>query len=248
MRARSDVGGEERLIPFVRARLARKLAKKGFRTKDIARGLNLTPAAVTQYVKGRRGSDILNVGAADLVIDPLAEKVANRISSGLGGVETVELLDAATQLKVIQSGKTLLEGKAHGAELSKSLRVLRGRLGLELSASEKYLELAKKAEDDYLKLLLRMIASDSMRHADIVSQVASWLERGGETSYEILSDAILGEMKAIEDSAGESSLGDAVEVDHPVARLLLEWIDMDEEKHGKMVSSLRSLRGKKARR
>jgi hypothetical protein len=42
-------------------------------------------------------------------------------------------------------------------------------------------------------------------------------------------------MLALEDSANEASLRESIKVDHPVARLLLEWIDMDEAKHGKMV-------------
>jgi len=86
-----------------------------------------------------------------------------------------------------------------------------------------------------------MIASYSMRHADVVSQVTSWLEGGHETSYELLGPAILEEMRSIEDSAGESSLRKSVEVEHPVARLLLEWIDIDEEKHERMVAKLTGL-------
>jgi predicted transcriptional regulator/rubrerythrin len=239
--AHIEIKAEERLIPFIRARLAKKLVRDGFRTKDVAAGLNLTPAAVTQYVKGKRGADILNVGPVDRLIDPLAEKVANRIRSGLGGVETVELLEAATQLKVLNSGRIALQRPVEGAERNKSLKVLRMRLRLELAASERYLELANRANDDYLKLLLRMIASDSMRHADVVSQVTSWLEGGHDTSYEVLSDAILREMRSIEDSAGESSLRKSVDVEHPVARLLLEWIDIDEEKHERMVAHLSGL-------
>jgi hypothetical protein len=234
---------EERLIPFIRARLAKKLVLEGFRTKDVAAGLNLTPAAVTQYVKGRRGADILNVGHVEKLIDPLAEKVAKRIRSGVGGVETVELLEAATQLKVLNSGRTAHQRPVEGAERNKSLKILKMRLRLELAASEKYLELANKANDDYLKLLLRMIASDSMRHADVVSQVTSWLEGGHDVSYEVLSDAILEEMRSIEESAGESSLRKSVEVEHPVARLLLEWIDIDEEKHERIVAKLGGLNG-----
>ena len=47
-------------------------------------------------------------------------------------------------------------------------------------------------------------------------------------------DAIL----QIEDKAGEQSLRDTVKVSHPVARLLLEWIDADEKKHERIISKM----------
>ena len=238
----TEIKAEERLLPFIRSRLAKRLSQQGFRTKDIAAGLNLTPAAVTQYLKGRRGSDILRAGEVDTLIDPLAERVAKRIRTGMGGLETIELLEAANQLKVVSSGKTRLQTPAREGERNESLKILRMRLGIELAASEKYLELANKANDDYLKLLLRMIASDSMRHADVVSQVSSWLEGGHGANYEALSRAVLQEMKSLEENAGESSLGKSVEVEHPVARLLLQWIDIDEGKHEKMVAKLLGLK------
>ena len=42
-------------------------------------------------------------------------------------------------------------------------------------------------------------------------------------------------MSVLEGSADEANLRESIRVDHPVSRLLLEWVDMDEAKHGKMV-------------
>jgi hypothetical protein len=47
-----------------------------------------------------------------------------------------------------------------------------------LNAAQKCDDLANRARDEYTRLLLRMVASDSIRHADIVSQMISWLESG----------------------------------------------------------------------
>jgi Txe/YoeB family toxin of Txe-Axe toxin-antitoxin module len=47
-------------------------------------------------------------------------------------------------------------------------------------------------------------------------------------------DAIL----QIEDKAGEQSLRDTVKISHPVAKLLLEWIDADEKKHERIISKM----------
>ena len=121
------------------------------------------------------------------------------------------------------------------------MELLGSRLRLELDAAEKYLELANRASDNYTKLLLRMIAADSIRHGDVISQLMSWLEAGGRMEGSIPDEALLKSMLAIEDSAGEASLTREVEVDHPVARLLLRWIDIDEGKHEKMVNGLVSL-------
>ena len=54
-------------------------------------------------------------------------------------------------------------------------------------------------------------------------------------------------MLSIEDSAGEVSLKENIEVNHPVVRLLLEWIDIDEDKHERIVKKLLALTKKDSR-
>jgi len=231
------VKGEERLMPLVRAKLAERLVREGFRPTDVAKALSVTPAAVTQYLKGSRGGAI-EWTDIDSIVVPLAEKLSRRMRSGLGGLQSVELLEAANQLLVLHSGRKILQGPPRKAEHGEALAILKNRLSLELAASEKYLELANEVEDDYVKLVLRMIASDSMRHADVVSQVISWYEAGHDPSYSLPSDSLLRDMLSLEDSAQETELSKTVEAEHPVAKLLLEWIDIDEGKHEKIVERL----------
>lgn len=235
-----DVANEERLIPWVRSELAKKLARQGFRPTEIARALRVTQPAVTQYLNGRRGAAIQNVPNIDSLVDPLAEKLATKIRSGFR-VETSELLETARQILVMNSGRTFASQGMMGVENRETLDLLQGRLRLELDAAEKYLELANRTSDDYTKLLLRMIAADSIRHGDVVSQLISWLEAGGKSKGSIPDEALLTNMLAIEDSANESSLTESVKIGHPVARLLLRWIDMDEAKHERMVRGLTTL-------
>jgi hypothetical protein len=83
-----------------------------------------------------------------------------------------------------------------------------------------------------------MAASDSIRHADIVSQVISWIESGHEFIQEASDRELLAEILAIEDNANESSLRRSVRINHGVARLLLKSIDMDEEKHERLIGKL----------
>jgi predicted transcriptional regulator len=230
---------EERLIPEIRARLAKKLAHQGLRVGEIAKVLKVTQPAVTQYLRGKRGAAIQGTTNTDILLDPLAEKLAQRIRSGLG-VETAELLETARQIIVMNTGRGIVTREKE-PRLGRLMELLAGRLRLELDAAEKYLELANRASDNYTKLLLRMIAADSIRHGDVISQLMSWLEQGGGVEGSVPDETLLKSMLSLEDSANEASLTKEVEVDHPVARLLLRWIDIDEGKHEKMVSGLVSL-------
>ena len=232
---------EERLIPMIRAAVAERMSREGFHVNEIAAALNVTPAAVTQYLKKKRGGSGESLDGIGHLLDPLTEKAVKRSRSGLGPIETVELLETARQVMVMNAGRGIIESRSDEPERNASLELLRERLQLELSAAEKYLELANKTSDDHTKLLLRMIASDSIRHGDVVSQVMSWLESDNKRKVELPGKELLESMLAMEDSAKEASLGDSIKVDHPVARLLLEWIDMDEAKHGKMVVRMLAL-------
>lgn len=228
---------EEKILPLLRARLAENLFRMGFKGKQIATVLNVTPAAVTQYLKGKRGNKLPDSGTK-LILNALTDRAAQRIRSGTGSLEFIELLDAAYQLLSAQRGQRILESRAERPVNQESIRILRQRLQLELKAAEKCLDLANRTRDDYTKLFLRMIASDSIRHADIVSQMISWSEGTRESEFQPPAKEILGELLAIEDRAGESSLTNVVKIPNPAAMLLLESIDMDEEKHDTLVGKL----------
>ncbi len=236
-----DFKSEERLIPMIRARLAERLVKEGFRPKEAAAALNVTQSAVTQYLKRKRGGSTPDLASIDRLIDPLAEKLVKRLRSGLGGIETTELVETARQVMVMNRGRMVAQERPKRPERDEALRVLRERLRLELTAAEKYLELSNQTADDYSKMLLRMIAADSIRHGDVVSQVISWLESGRETDIEMPGKAILQSLIELEDSANEASLAGSIHIGHPIAQLLFQWIDADEEKHEKIVSKMLKL-------
>jgi predicted transcriptional regulator len=228
----------ENMIPVVRARLALSLRREGLRVKEIAAALNTTPAAVVQYLKGKRGRMVARPAQVDRTIDALADKVLQRVRSGVReGVRMPELMEAADQIIIASKGSRLLEETTQKRE-KQVVEVLRQRLELELRASERCLESAVKFDDQYSKLLLRMIAADSMRHADVVSQIISWTELPHELTLNVPRREFLDAIMQIEDKAGEQSLRDTVKISHPVARLLLEWIDIDEKKHERIISKM----------
>jgi predicted transcriptional regulator/rubrerythrin len=237
----NDLRSEEQLIPLIRARLAERLVQEDFTIREIAAALNVTQPAVTQYLKKKRGKSFRYLNHLSSIVDPLSEKLARRIRSGLGGLEIAELLETGRQLMVINR-----EGSSAASHLSSarggdedSVKLLKDRLQLELSAAGKYLDLANKTKDEQSKLLLRLIASDSIKHGDIVSQIISWLELGVlESGFRAPDRELLTEMMSLEDSAAEVNLRKNVKTDHPITRLLLEWIDTEEEKHEKIVKKI----------
>ncbi len=229
----------ENMIPVVRARLALSLRREGLRVTEIALALNTTPAAVVQYLKGKRGRLVVRPAQVDRTIDALADKVLQRVRSGVReGVRMPELMEAADQIIIASKGSRMLEETARKKTEKQVVEVLRQRLELELRASERCLESAVKFDDQYSKLLLRMIAADSMRHADVVSQIISWTELPHEPTLNVPKREFLDAILQIEDKAGEQSLRDTVKVSHPVARLLLEWIDADEKKHERIINKM----------
>ena len=228
----------ENMIPVVRARLAVSLRREGLRVKEIASALNTTPAAVVQYLNGKRGKLVARPAQVDRTIDALAERVLQRVRSGVReGVRMPELMEAADQIIIASKGSKLLEETTQKRE-KQVVEVLRQRLELELKASERCLESAVKFDDQYSKLLLRMIAADSMRHADVVSQIISWTELPHEPMLTVPKKEFLDAILQVEDKAGEQSLKDTVRISHPVARLLLEWIDADEKKHERIIGKM----------
>jgi hypothetical protein len=77
-----------------------------------------------------------------------------------------------------------------------------------------------------------------MRHADVISQVISWVELPRGPHLVVPEKELLDAVLQIEDKAQEFSLRDSIDISHPVARLLLEWIDADEKKHEKAIGKL----------
>ena len=55
------------ILPVIKRALIVELHRRGFKVKDIARLLNMTPAAVSQYLHGKRGKEIKVKGIEELV-------------------------------------------------------------------------------------------------------------------------------------------------------------------------------------
>ena len=65
------------LLPAIRSELAKALDREHILQKDTAKYLGMTPAAVSQYISGKRGGDMELPEEITLKINELAKKMIN---------------------------------------------------------------------------------------------------------------------------------------------------------------------------
>jgi len=231
----------EKIIPMLRAFIAVELTKTyGLKNAETARLLSITPQAVTQYLKGVRALDKKGVTAEDRV-KKMVREYAGKVAFRRKAVQETELLDLAYEVLSF-SGKAS-SAAVLSAEESKAqaLRILRMRLAAEQEAAELFLSEAIKAKDDMVRLLFRQIASDSIRHADIVQAAIAAVEKGlGET--ELPDPERLRQLQQHEERSHMHSFEEVKKnVNNNVAKILLDSIEADEEKHDRILEKLISL-------
>ncbi len=56
-----------RVLPHIKRAVIQELYRMGYKVKDIAKLMGMTPAAVSQYIHGKRGKDIPVEGIKELV-------------------------------------------------------------------------------------------------------------------------------------------------------------------------------------
>jgi predicted transcriptional regulator/rubrerythrin len=224
----------EELLTAVRSAVATTLVRQhNMKPSDVARALGVSPATVTQYLKGRTGKvELLRRDPALWSrIEVFSEEVAKGIRFGLTRSWSGEVEELAMGL--------LREMKAspHQRPLDDSVRfkVLK-RIELEERSAAKALELASKGDDPLLSMLLRQIASDSMRHADILTTLLRTLEGGAPSP--IRDYGVLREMLAFEEQAESENLSELIRSDDPLVKALLMSVDLDERKHEALLREL----------
>ncbi len=232
MGKKTDKLKAEDIIPALRACVAALLVEKfSLSKKEVANALGVTPAAVTQYMKGKRGVMIhrLLESEALLVVDELARKVA--VGLDVGAVE-LNLLDAAKQIISLKKGLRI-QPKIKG-ELTELAALLNSRRALELKTAQQCLKATDNLRDELVELLFRQIASDSLRHADIVSHILARLDKLNEPQFTDAELSILRQVLKVEDASIDSRL-DYLKECSPTVKALLASIDLDEDKHTKVL-------------
>lgn len=254
--------GIDNVLSGVRALLAKELVKLGLSQRQISEILGTSPAAVTLYAKDRRGLQLSRIIRSDakahLVLEDLIGGLtrinANRKENDELQKDTFpQILDAAYRIMRIislpSSGELVTSTrKRQPKSHSDSTDILAERLQEEQLAAERNMALAVGTTDEVTKTIFRQIASDSIRHAEIVSYLIN-LSAGNSRprSRRVMIQEEIAQIEAMikgEENATEEPI--MLRGVDPAVKLLLKSIDMDEEKHKVLLKGLLSITKEKA--
>jgi len=173
--------------------------------------------------------------------------IAHRAAVTLSGTPkgatspTRVVLEAAVQIAEGAVGDPVGRGGEGGrATVDRAvLRKLRERVAAEQAAVTACMHLAQKARDELTRAIFRQIASDSLRHAEIVASLAIYLEAG--TNRSLASGIARSDIEALirqeHDAEGTGEEGLNVGLGG-VMKLLAQSMADDEEKHERLLAGL----------
>jgi hypothetical protein len=224
--------------------IARELVEGfGLSERQAADALDLVPSAVSQYLSGKRLRGTLAEFESDEAVRGVVRKASQRLVTSRGSpTATGTLLATATELSERSGGRS----RSRRASEPGTARPLRGntawirlRIAGEQAAVTECMRLAQRSRDELTRAVFRQIASDSLRHAEIVAALAAYLDRGiSRTVPSGITRADVQRLIAREHAAEESSSGDPGERFGGVMRILWESMVSDERKHDRLLDLL----------
>ncbi len=231
----------EKLIPALRSMMARHLVNvHGMKVTEAARILGVTAQAVTQYQRRKRATAMAELETNEGVKNLLTE-YANKLALRRRPIQQAEMLDLAFEIMTILQSPTRLREGVDAQRRERVLRVLRARLQAEQEAAELFMSEAIKSGDDMVRLLFRQVASDSIRHADIIMASLAAIEKG-DLEYTIPDDTRLRQLMMHEERSHTHNLEEVKElIDNQLIKLLIDSIEADERKHDMILERLISL-------
>lgn len=255
----------EGALTGLRVILAQNLTGMGWPRMVVADTLGISPSAVTLYTKGSRGKTfeemIRRAPGSSSVIAELTESISGTLRKDSSIDVFPLILDAAYKvMRTVNSGrKDASETRNAGPPKKESIpatgragkdrwvRSLESRLEEEQRAARRSLVLAAGVKDEVTKAVFRQIATDSIRHADLISMIigkvtTSGLMTVGGRSAKPESGLIhdIEAMLAEEEKADEVIRIPGVS---PDLEALLESIELDERKHRILLKKLLSRHG-----
>lgn len=242
----------EDILPAVRAVLASELVEKqGLNRRRAANALDITPAAITQYLKGVRASQMVKriAGSRELktFIAAEASKLANSFRVSGQSVSFTELVDISYQVLILLTGQTSRRPiNAKSDKIREWIELLRERLQAEQLAAQRSMGYAMWSQNELVKTLFHQIASDSLRHADICSSLITYLESGGLKSLlEAPDTKELRRIIAEEEKADDPHFLILRNIGDPAVKLLVESVEADERKHLRLLRGLLKIKASK---
>ena len=225
----------ERVLSAVRALVARELVGGGLSVNETAKLLGLTPAAVSMYLSGKRGGELVEELARDERVMALVKSHAAAFLDAArrgvrGPVDLTELAKVVSNIMAQKSPREQLE------------ELIRARIRLEQETATRAMAYSYKVRNPLIRALFMQIASDSLRHAEILTMILDYLAGRLKAEEVDLGEEEL-EALAAEEVAMRESIADLYRVGDPVLRALILSIELDENKHFQLVKSLQLAAG-----
>ncbi len=230
-------------VQVMQALVARELVQGfGLSEREAAMLLGIVPSSVSQYLSGKRLGPVLSSYLGDEEARRIARRTAQELMAGGAGSRIV--LEAAIQFG--ERGTAATPGVRRKAKdgldpaVRRDLpRWLRNRIAGEQSAVAECMRLAQRSRDELTRALFRQIASDSLRHAEIVASLASYLDRGVASSSPTgISRADVEHLIQREHEAEATSEIDLGPHLGGMMRVLWESMESDEHKHERLLQLL----------
>lgn len=236
-------------VHLVQALAAREgVEELGLSSRRVADLLGLAPSAVSQYLSGKR----LEKGFLEYSADERARTIARRTieelieaqEAGRGATRSVlEGAAALAELAESAEGRERMPKRVsestEGPQLRELARWLRERVKAEQVAVTQCMRLAQRARDELTRALLRQIASDSLRHAEIVASLAPYIDRGVSGAY--ASGITRKEIEALIDAErkaeAQADTASAHRLQGTMA-VLIASMEADERKHAELLRGL----------
>ena len=161
-----------------------------------------------------------------------------------GRVSMPALYDLAFSAITLIERKTTM-GREEGVidlrkdEARRLLQLLRERFEVEQKSAEEFMRIASRLRNQAVRMLIRMIARDCMKHADIMMLLMSTIESGGEMKIDLPDMELLDKLLSEEKSFHVHGLGEIKKLlPHKLLSLLVDCIADDEKKHERILRSL----------
>ena len=231
-------------VQLIQAMVAIELVERmGVPMRKAAFLLDVAPSAISQYVTGTRRVIVLERLSADSFAKATARRLAHfLVELPPGKVPSPRpLLEAAARVsdRLGRFAQTPPEAGAQPAISRAMTRRLRERIGAEQAAVSECMTLAQKAGDELTRAIFRQIASDSLRHAEIVASLAGYLDSGVDRTF--ASGVTRGDVEELIRQEREAERKAAVEIRKHVGgimALLVESMEADERKHEELLRGL----------
>ena len=124
-------------------------------------------------------------------------------------------------------------------EAQRLLQLLRERFEIEQKSAEKFMKIASRLRNQALRMLIRMIARDCVKHADIMMLLMSVVESGGEMKIDLPDMDLLDKLLSEEKSFHVHGLNEIKKMlPHKILTLLVDCIADDEKKHERILKNL----------